>query len=226
MYSWLLFDADNTIWDFSAAEAHSLRSVLESIGLDWSDELLDTYRQINHLAWREYEQGKINSKHLRTLRFQRLIDHLGVRGDAATLSQAYREGLARSDHFMPGAEETLHRLRPHYKIGLITNGLSEVQRPRLVNTRLDNFFDFVLISDEVGTAKPHAAFFDLAFAEMNGAQPEEALVIGDNPVSDILGAQLYGCATCWMDLGNGKSPERGADYSLKRIDELGDMLLG
>lgn len=224
MYTWLLFDADNTVWDFSAAETNSLQSVLESIGLEWSDELLATYREINHLAWREYEQGKIDSKSLRTLRFQRLIDHLEVEGDATQLSNEYRKGLSRSDHFMPGAEETLHRLRPHYKMGLITNGLSEVQRPRLVNTRLDNFFDFVLISDEVGTAKPHQAFFDLAFAEMGGTRPEEALVIGDNPVSDILGAQLYGCSTCWMDLGSGKSPEREADYSIKRISELGDIL--
>ncbi|MEL6392525.1 MAG: YjjG family noncanonical pyrimidine nucleotidase [Bacteroidota bacterium] len=225
MYNWLLFDADNTVWDFSAAESNSLRQCLESIGLEWTDDLLNTYRAINHVAWREYEQGLINSLNLRTIRFQRLIDHLGIDADAAKLSVQYRRGLAASDHFMPGAEQTLQALRPHYRMGLITNGLSEVQRPRLKNTRLDDFFDFVLISDEVGVAKPEGAFFDLAFAEMKGARPEEALVIGDNPVSDIMGAQLYGCASCWMDLGNGKSPERDADFTVRELRELESILL-
>ncbi|MEM8585556.1 MAG: YjjG family noncanonical pyrimidine nucleotidase [Bacteroidota bacterium] len=225
MYNWLLFDADNTVWDFSAAEAASLRSCLESLDVQWSKDILTTYRQINHAAWRDYENGLIDSISLRTIRFQRLIETLNLDTNATYLSTLYRHGLARSDHFMPTAKETLQVLRPHYKMGLITNGLSEVQRPRLKNTGLNDFFDFVIISDEVGVAKPHAAFFDLAFAEMNGARPEEALVIGDNPVSDMLGAQLYGCATCWMDLGGEKSPERETDYSIKKLSELTDILL-
>ena len=73
-YKWLLFDADNTLWDFSAAEASALERTLTSRDIEWSNEVLREYRLINHRAWSDYEAGTLPKSQLRTIRFQRLLD--------------------------------------------------------------------------------------------------------------------------------------------------------
>lgn len=225
MYQWLLFDADNTLWDFSAAEAASLRATLRRTELEWSEQLLGIYREINHEAWSEYEQGLFDSQKLRVIRFERLLERFRTAGDPEELSALYRAGLAESNHLMEGAMETLDLLGKHYRLGLVTNGLKEVQRPRLINTGMQNHFEAITISDEIGIAKPEAAFFDHAFAQMGRPAPKEVLVIGDNAVADIGGAKAYGCAAAWIKLpGNTKQPPIAPDYTMKGVADLVKIL--
>ncbi|MEL7162178.1 MAG: HAD family hydrolase, partial [Bacteroidota bacterium] len=122
-YTWLLFDADNTLWDFSAAEASALELTLRTRDIDWSDEVLGQYRQINHRAWSDYEQGLLPKEQLRTIRFQRLLEHYRLDHPAEELSFDYRTYLSESTHMLDGAVELLTDLRGKYRLGLITNGL-------------------------------------------------------------------------------------------------------
>ena len=73
-YNWLLFDADNTLFDFSAAEAASLQDCIEQTDIEWSEEVLGIYREINHEAWVAYENGQLNKSQIRHIRFERLLD--------------------------------------------------------------------------------------------------------------------------------------------------------
>ncbi|MGB3800517.1 MAG: hypothetical protein WA952_11950, partial [Lewinella sp.] len=75
MYTWLLFDADNTIWDFDAAEAYALEQTLVERDIRWSTEILSTYQLINREAWDDYEKGRLPKEQLRDIRFQRLLAH-------------------------------------------------------------------------------------------------------------------------------------------------------
>ncbi|MEM7575682.1 MAG: YjjG family noncanonical pyrimidine nucleotidase [Bacteroidota bacterium] len=225
MYQWLLFDADNTLWDFSAAEAASLQATLRQTDLEWSDQLLGIYREINHEAWSEYERGLFDSQKLRVVRFERLLERFRVAGDPEELSALYRAGLAASDHLMKGARTTLEQLGKHYRLGLVTNGLKEVQRPRLINTGMQDTFEAITISDEIGIAKPEAGFFDHTFAQMGRPDPAEVLVIGDNAIADIGGAKAYGCAAAWIQLpGNTKQPPLPPDYVIGGVADLVKLL--
>ena len=184
-YEWLLFDADNTLWDFSAAEAGALERTLSARDIAWSDEVLAQYRIINHTAWSDYESGKLSKSQLRTIRFKRLLEYYRLDHPAEELSLDYRTYLSQSTHMLEGAEALLHGLRGRYRMGLITNGLKEVQRPRLAATGLGDHFEFVVISDEIGVAKPHPGFFDVAYDQMAKVGKNKVLVIGDNPNADI-----------------------------------------
>ncbi len=198
MYTWLLFDADNTLWDFDAAEASALERTLVERDIAWSREVLGTYQLINRAAWDDYEQGRLPKEQLRDIRFQRLLEHYRHDHPAEELSLSYRGYLAASHHLLPGAGAVLDAVKGRYRLGLITNGLKEVQRPRLVNTGIAPYFDFIAISDELGVAKPHAAFFDHADDQMGRPDPATVLVIGDNPNADIRGALDYGYHACWL----------------------------
>lgn len=226
MYTWLLFDADNTLWDFSAAEASALELTLRTRDIDWSDEVLGQYRIINHRAWSDYEQGLLPKEQLRTIRFQRLLEHYRLDHPAEELSFDYRTYLAASTHMLDGARELLESLRGKYRMGLITNGLKEVQRPRLANTGLGEYFEFIVISDEIGVAKPHAGFFDHAYAQMDGADKSTVLVIGDNPNADVKGALDYGFDACWLrHPGVADRTKIGETHRIRDIRELSNIVL-
>ena len=224
-YDWLLFDADNTLWDFSAAEASALERTLRRRDVAWSEEVLAQYRIINHQAWSDYEAGTLPKSQLRTIRFQRLLDHYRLDHPAEELSLDYRTYLAESTHMLAGARELLDGLRGRYRMGLVTNGLKEVQRPRLANTGLAGYFEFIVISDEIGVAKPHAGFWDHAYAQMDGTDKSRVLVIGDNPNADVGGALAYGFRACWLrHPGVADRKGLGETHRIRDIRELADLV--
>jgi YjjG family noncanonical pyrimidine nucleotidase len=224
-YDWLLFDADNTLWDFSAAEASALERTLVRQGMDWSAEVLAEYRIINHKAWSDYEAGRLPKSQLRDIRFHRLLELYRQDHSAEEMSLDYRTYLGESDHMLDGATELLEELRPHFRMGLVTNGLKEVQRPRLAKTQLDQYFEFVVISDEIGVAKPHAGFFDHAYQQMETAEKGSVLMIGDNPNADIGGALSYGFDACWLrHPGVADRKNIGETHRIRDIKELAGVL--
>jgi YjjG family noncanonical pyrimidine nucleotidase len=224
-YDWLLFDADNTLWDFDAAEASALERTLVERDVPWSAEVLGTYRLINRAAWDDYEKGRLPKSQLRDIRFRRLLEHYRHDHPAEELSLSYRQYLAQSHHLLDGAREVLERVSKRYKLGLITNGLKEVQRPRLANTGIERYFRFIAISDELGVAKPDAEFFDHAHRQMNGPAPERVLVIGDNPNADIAGALNYGYRACWLrHPGAADRRHLRETYRIRSIGELLNIL--
>jgi YjjG family noncanonical pyrimidine nucleotidase len=221
LYTWLLFDADNTLWDFNAAEASALKRTLVERDLPWSAEVLSTYRLINRAAWDDYEKGRLPRSQLRDIRFHRLLEHYRHDHPAEELSLSYRDYLAASNHLLPGALDVLDKVSTHYRLGLITNGLHEVQRPRLANTGIEHYFEFITISDEIGVAKPQAAFFDHANQSMERPDPKSVLVIGDNPNADIKGALDYGFDACWLrHPGTADRKHLGETYRIRSIVEL------
>ncbi|WP_420459888.1 YjjG family noncanonical pyrimidine nucleotidase [Neolewinella sp.] len=220
-YTWLLFDADNTLWDFDAAEAHALEQTLLERDIAWSAEVLGTYRLINRAAWDDYEAGRLPREQLRDIRFRRLLEHYRQDHPAEELSLSYRNYLAASHHLLDGALEVLEYAQSRYHLGLITNGLQEVQRPRLANTGIAPYFEFIAVSDELGVAKPQAAFFDHAYAQMGRPPRERVLVIGDNPNADIKGALDYGFAACWLrHPGAADRRHLGETLRIRKITEL------
>ena len=100
---------------------------------------------------------------------------------------------------LPGAEALLNSLHGEFGLALATNGLKEVQRPRLVKSGLTSFFKVIVVSDEIGHAKPDAGFFDHAFHEMGRPDPGRVLMVGDNLNADILGSMSYGIDACWFN---------------------------
>lgn len=225
MYQWLLFDADNTLFDFNAAEAHSLQNTLALTDIPWDKEVLAIYREINHEVWADYERGLLDKTAIRYLRFERLLERFRSANDAAALSNHYRQGLAESTHLIQHTHEVLQQVSSSHHLGLITNGLVEVQYPRLRNTGLDNYFRVTVISDEIGVAKPDAAFFDHAFRLMGDPDPANVLVIGDNPTADIGGALAYGCHACWFKQeGEFRKPPHPPQYEIRQLAELVEVL--
>jgi 2-haloacid dehalogenase len=198
-YKWVLFDADGTLFDYDKAEATALRRTFGEFEFSYAARYAEVYRQINREIWREFELGNISQHRLRTRRFELLFDDIGVVCDADQFSTRYLLHLAAGTDLIEGAIEVVRWLNGKVGLVLITNGIPDVQRPRFARSELSDYFAGIVISEEVGAAKPDPKIFDAAFQVMNWPNKEEVLIVGDSLTSDINGGNSYGIDTCWFN---------------------------
>ena len=220
-YEWLLFDADNTLFDYDKAEAAALASTFEHFQLPFDQEAAAAYRRINGRIWIEFEQGLISQEALRAERFVRLFQFLHIDTDAEDFSAEYLHQLGLGTFLIPGADALLAALNPRCQLLLITNGIPDVQRPRLAASTIQQHFPKIVISGEVGAAKPDPKIFDAAFRLMGWPSREKVLIIGDSISSDIRGGQDYGIDTCWYN-PNGRVPAGNVQptYEIRELQQI------
>ncbi len=220
-YTWLLFDADNTLFNFELAERLALEFTFKAFKLAFGEQAQLAFHEINAAVWHDFEQGKIESAALRVLRFERLFTAMGWNVDAEAFSALYLRSLADQSTLLPGAEQTVRELSRRFHLALITNGLQDVQRPRLAASSIAPFLEAVIISEEIGAAKPSTEFFDTTFEVIGHPPKDQVLVIGDSLSSDIAGGARYGLDTCWVN-PNGLQPELELEitYQVREVQEL------
>jgi 2-haloacid dehalogenase len=224
-YSWILFDADGTLFDYDAAETAALAASFARIGYTFVSEDLAIYREINGRLWRDLENGATTQQRLRVERFARLFEAIGVDGDPAWFSDDYTSNLAAQTGLIDGAATTVATLVRVAQLMLITNGLAEVQRPRFGASSIRRHFEGLVISEEVGAAKPDPRIFDAAFEKMNRPSRSEVLMVGDSLTSDIRGGLGYGLDTCWFNADR-RPPDDSVEptYEIRRLAELPGLL--
>ncbi len=225
-YKHLFIDADDTIFDYGAAEKFSLLETFKLTGIRCSeDDAVLNYKGINTELWKEFEKGSISLAFLRVERFKRLFSACGKtgmnEGDYSRIAMAYLDYLGNSAHMIEGASDILEKLSSRYVLTLITNGIGKVQRNRLEAAGIEKYFKKIVISEEIGFKKPDKNFFDEALRQNSNPVKEEILVIGDSLSSDILGGINYGLDTCWYN-PEGKTNTSGItpEYEISSLDEL------
>lgn len=222
-YKWLLFDADGTLFDYDKAEGYALRSTFEVLGFAYEARYAQIYRRINGEIWLDFEKGKISQERLRTRRFELLFDAIEIDCDPCEFSRLYLANLALGTDLIEGAEDVVKSLHGRVDLLLITNGLADVQRPRFARSTVGQYFSDVVISEEVGAAKPDTAIFEVAFAKMGLPKKGDVLIVGDSLTSDIKGGHNYGIDTCWFNPE--RKPSDPGVVAHHEIGELKELLL-
>jgi 2-haloacid dehalogenase len=219
-YKWLLFDMDDTLFDYDRAEESALRATFEQVGLAFDEDILRVYRGINDQLWLDLEQGRVDAVRLKVLRFERLFAALEVDHDPPAFSARYLGNLGDCVFLIDGAEDIVRTLEGRFNLGVITNGLTDVQRPRLAKSGFDGYVSAVIISEEVGAAKPDAAIFDVAFEHMGHPAKDEVLIVGDSLSSDIVGGLTYGIDTCWFNPAGEPNGHPASTFEIQRLSDL------
>jgi len=220
-YDWVFFDADGTLFDYQAAEVAALAGAFAACGLPFEPAAGPLYTEINATIWREFERGEITQEALKTERFDRLFDTIGVRVDAGVFSRHYLRVLSEQAKLLDGAEAVVRSLAGRVGLLLLTNGIPEVQRPRFAAAPIGGCFAATVISGEVGMAKPDPAIFDHALELAGNPKRHRVLMVGDNLGSDIAGGAASGLRTCWYNpagVVNGHTVE--PTYEIRSLSEL------
>lgn len=224
-YTWLILDADGTLLDFRRAEALALEKTPIQMGMQVSGDYCDTYHAINDSLWREFEAGILQAHEVRSQRFKQLLERLDIAGDSHALSEAFLKNLVRESTFIDGAESLLTGLKNRIGLVLLTNGFADVQRARIARLGLGDTFDHVIISEEVGVAKPDRAIFEIVFERMGRPDKAGVLIVGDSLFSDIRGGSDYGIDTCWFNTDQ-RANTTGIEptYEIGHLNEIAELL--
>lgn len=221
-WDWILFDADDTLFHFDAFAG--LQRLFQRYDVQFSHADFDDYQAINKPLWVDYQNGAISALQLQHQRFQGWADRLQV--TPHDLNSGFLTAMAEICLPLEGATDLLNALKGRVKIGIITNGFTALQQARLERTGFLGYFDLLVISEQVGHAKPHPAIFDYALEQMGNPPRSRVMMVGDNPDSDILGGINAGMATCWLNADGRAQPEGiHPTWQVASLSELQEKLL-
>lgn len=191
-------------------------------------ECIDYALRIGHSAiealWATYDPRlpveAVFERELTRLRpelWRRALARCDLKGDGQALQVRWQALRSRYPLF-DDADGLLARLRPHTKLGIVTNGVAGLQRKKVNGSGLLHWFDAVAISGEVGIGKPEVGIFEWISKEL-GVKPERCAMVGDNPERDVQGGLNAGMATAWVDHGY-KPRGAKAQLEVKSLSEL------
>lgn len=219
-WDWIFFDADETLFTFDSFTACSGCFLITASPLPL--KIFRTIRPLTSLC------GWI-IKTARSLHYSfstgvsSWAERLNV--EPGKLNEAFINAMAEICTPLPGAVSLLNAIRGNAKIGIITNGFSALQQVRLERTGLRDYFDLLVISEEVGVAKPDKKIFDYALEQAGNPDRSRVLMVGDTAESDILGGINAGLATCWLNAHNREQPEGIAPtWTVSSLHELEQLL--
>lgn len=220
-YPYLLFDADNTLFDFDQAERNAHLLLCRAHGLAFSEEGYQLYHKCNADLWRDFDRGLCTKEYLLVERFRRYLAITGERADPEALNRDHLRALGEGAMLLPGAEELCRVLSRDHRLYLLTNAVASVQKTRFANSAIAPYFQGVFISEEVGVGKPDPAYFDYVFHAVPGLARDNALVIGDSLTSDIQGANNAGLPCYWFNPKGQPRPQGlRIDYEIRTLEEL------
>ena len=197
----IIFDTDNTLYSYAPANELALKSVFTKAAI-----LLDINR---NLFEEKFKEARLEikkricnqaSSHSRLLYIQRTIELLGFKTQlllTLDLEQTYWRTFLQSCKLFPDLRELLDVLNNlNIQTAIITDLNSQIQFRKIIFFGLEQYFDYVVTSEEAGFDKPSKAPFELALKKLD-LLPNECWMIGDNLNADILGGKKCGLTTLY-----------------------------
>ena len=187
----IFFDLDHTLWDFQKNSALTFDFLLKKyqINIDLN-KFLNIYIPINFSYWKLYRDEKITKEFLRYNRLKSSFEKLNISLSDDVINKIaddYVISLPVNNFLIKDTILVLDYLRNKYRLHIITNGFTEVQNKKIVNSQIKKYFHSIIDSETVGVKKPNIKIFDYAL-RVSGARSKNSLMIGDNLEADILGA--------------------------------------
>ena len=231
----VLFDLDDTLSDYSKSARWSLSQAAD-YAVDHNTNLTalgvqQAYYRAREELQREAAQlgeslySRRAGVEVRHLVWERALQLCGVSNPLLAKAVAARYGLARTQtaSLFPDALPLLTQLKQGYRLGLVSNGASDIQREQLSEKVLGllPFFAAILIEGEVGYGKPAPAIFGLAAQQLE-CEASEAVFVGDSPAEDIAGAQGAGMRAVWVNRSGQllASEDPSPDAEIARLSDL------
>lgn len=219
-YRHVFFDADKTLFTFD--DKAGLSKVFSDHGYTFSDEQYVEYKALNTSLWQQYHQGKIGVNDIKQTRFAMFAEQLSK--SSLDINKLFLDAMHITSRPLPGAKELLELLKDKgIKVGIITNGLTQIQQDRISRAGFNAYISALVISEAVGKTKPHPDIFLQACKQLGVKDVSTALMIGGSYDTDIKGANDFGIDSCLIAAPHSK--EHSEIKPTLRITSLIDLYL-
>lgn len=220
----LLFDADDTLWDFQVAQVAVTAAVLEAAATEeprlaglTAERVIAIRKAIGRTAIQDDVIG------LRRQTFRAALAEVGIEdeGLVVDLTNRFLEGLTRDLPLYPDTIEVLDWCGARYRLGLVSNGTKGPEAAGIAH-----YFETTVLAPVEGFSKPDPRLFRLAVDRMD-VDPAHAVVIGDNDAIDVAGAVAAGMRSVLVDRqGTGSTRADGVVRSLGEVPAVLASLAG
>jgi len=203
----IFFDLDNTFYSYDNAHMVAMKAVqektLKKIGIKEND----FYKSFNEAKVIVKNQlGNVAASHSRLLYFAKMFEIIGLKSQvflSLDLEKTYWRVFLKNATLFDGVEDCLDEIRIlGIPMAVITDLTTQIQYEKLIYFNLDNYFDFIVTSEESGFDKPSPESFKLAISKTN-LNSNNIWMIGDCPKKDILGARDAIGAVCIQKIHTG-----------------------
>jgi putative hydrolase of the HAD superfamily len=217
MIKLIIFDLDNTLTDFIKMKDVSIDAAIQSMidaGLMFPPE------RIRGEIYKIYEEEGIEYQRIFNQLLVNLIGEVDYKILAAGIV-GYRRAREASLVLYPHVKVTLIELMKRgLKLAVISDAPRQEAWLRLCYLQLHHIFDIVLTHEDTGEFKPNPAPFEMVLEKL-GIEPAEAMMIGDWPERDIVGAADLGIRTVFARYGDTFGTESsGADFEIADVFEI------
>ena len=224
----VIFDLDNTLYDYDECNAPAMKNAAEVgakiFGCD-EEKFLQVYDEAKALVKKQIDP-KSAAQHSRVFYMQKTAEILGASPAQTVLPlyDAYWDAFIGNMKPYDGAIKFLTALKDHgIKTAICTDMTAHIQFRKLVKLGMENLIDAVVTSEEAGAEKPFPVNFHIALDKVE-ARPDEAIFIGDSFFKDVQGAMNVDIRPVWFTAQRDYTPEEGvlavADYADKRLWHL------
>ena len=216
-YPYLLFDADDTLFDFPKASSRAFTVMCQTHDIPDTPAVRQLYHSIN-----AFDRGEVSKEFVTLERYVRFLSTLKLDRDPAQCNRDYLAALGQGVYPLPHAEEVCRTLAERgYHMYIITNAVASVQRSRFQGSVFSRFFLDAFISEEAGASKPSKAYYDYVRARVPEINSDNTLVIGDSLATDIRGANNAGLPCCWVNFAGKPQPDDlRIDHVIQDLREL------
>ena len=188
----IFFDLDHTLWHFEKNSSLTFKFLLNKYNINVGlQSFLKIYMPINFSLWNLYRDDKITKEYLRHNRLKSTFEKLNINIKPSiidNISDDYVKHLPDNNFLLKDAITVLDYLFKKYTLHIITNGFTEVQNTKIINSNLKKYFTCIIDSETVGVKKPHSKIFQYAFDISKATNKSQCLMIGDNYEADVRGA--------------------------------------
>ncbi|WEK68562.1 MAG: YjjG family noncanonical pyrimidine nucleotidase [Candidatus Chryseobacterium colombiense] len=205
----IFFDLDNTLWDHRKNAYLTIKDLFakEEIDLKYNidfEEFHSVYHEINEKLWEDIRDGIIDKEYLRKHRFYDTFNHFKVDDEklAMYFEEHFLDKILNHNELVEGAQYILDYLKAkNYTLHIISNGFKEVTERKCILSGIDAYFQTITSADTVGVRKPRPEIFEYSLS-LSDATKENSILIGDDWIADVVGAQNFGMDVIFFDVFN------------------------
>lgn len=226
----IFFDLDNTLWDHRKNAKLTLEKLFKKYLIEERFQLTfdafhAKYDEINEHLWELIRDGEIDKEYLRKHRFYDTFLHFGI--DDFDLAQVFEhqflDEIIGHNELVEGSVGILEYLvSKNYKIHIVSNGFHEVTHRKIDGSGIRKYVETVTSADDVGVRKPNPKIFEYSLNQANAVK-SESILIGDDWIADIKGAQNFGIEVIFFDALLENKTEKGL-VTVQKLEEIKNYL--